>query len=41
VAGLGTQRVRDLSEIFMALSEDQLKGFEAVSNNIYHSNYSL
>jgi hypothetical protein len=34
LAGLGTQRVRDLREVFMALSEDQLKRLEAIRNNI-------
>jgi hypothetical protein len=41
VAGLGTERVRDLREVLMTLSEDQLKGLEAITSNLYHAYWSL
>jgi hypothetical protein len=41
VAGLGTQRLRSLREVFMILLEDQLKRLEAYANNLYHAQYPL
>jgi hypothetical protein len=41
VAGTDSRRVKDLREVFMTFSEDQLKRIEAFIIDLYHAHYSL